>query len=160
MTIREKIITFNVHKLALPVIRRFVKAAQLPMSTPELKTLPAGSLGHELYNFLDERGMSVLPYFETHDVKHVLLGYGTSDRDEACMQFFYLGNRHYSIATFLTVFSSTILMPGFFRHFYAAFKRGRRAKPIGRLPLESFLMLPTSDLRTTYQLNTNDHENN
>lgn len=150
MTIREKIITFNVHQIALPIIRKFVKAGKIPYSINQLKYFPDGTLGSELYNFLNQHQIQLLPYFETHDIKHVLLGYTITDKDEACMQFFYLGNKHYSIATLLTVVTSVIMMPEHWVSFKQSYKRGRYSKPIGKLQLETLLLNKTSQIKQTY----------
>jgi hypothetical protein len=49
-------------------------------------------VGHALVAFLDAHGHRLVPGYERHDLKHVLLGYSTSPPDEMRMQAFMTGN--------------------------------------------------------------------
>jgi ubiquinone biosynthesis protein Coq4 len=149
---RDKIITFNVHSLALPVVKRIVRPDLIPLSMAQLKQLPEKTLGNELFHFLTQNHFTYLPHFETHDVKHVLLNYGVSGKEEACMQFFYLGNRHYSMATIISAIASFILLPEYIFSFRKAFLRGRKAKSIGKISLGELLHFKTSELKVRFQI--------
>jgi ubiquinone biosynthesis protein Coq4 len=152
MKIRDQIITFNVHRLALPVVKHFVPPATVPFTMDQLRALPEGTMGNDLFHFLSRNNFSLLPYFETHDVKHVLLNYGVSGQEEACMQYFYLGNRHYSVASLVSATVSLLLMPEHIGSFIKAFRRGRKTRPIGRLNLGALLHLNTKDVRAQLQI--------
>ena len=152
MNIRDALISFNVHRLALPVLKKFMKPELIPFTMEELKQLPQGSLGNELFHFLTRNHFSFLPHFETHDVKHVLLNYGISGRDEACMQYFYIANGHYSIATVASAIASFIIMPDCFFAFRRAFIRGKKAFPIGNLELQKLLHYNTKELQMRFQI--------
>ncbi len=154
MKIRDNLISFNVHRLALPVLQKFMKPELIPFTMEELKQLPKGSLGNELFHFLTKNKFTFLPHFETHDVKHVLLDYGISGRDEACMQYFYIANGHYSIATVVSAIASLILMPDCFFAFLKAFRRGRKAFPVGDLKLGELLHCNTKELQMRFQIET------
>jgi ubiquinone biosynthesis protein Coq4 len=154
MKIRDKIITFNVHSLALPVVKKFVPRSPIPFTMEELQQLPTGSLGNELFHFLTKHHFSFLPHFETHDVKHVLLNYGISGKDEACMQYFYLGNKHFSVATIISAIASLILLPEYFFSFIKAFRRGQKALPIGKLYLGDLLHCNTKELQDRFRIET------
>jgi ubiquinone biosynthesis protein Coq4 len=150
MKLRNQLITFNVHRLALPLVKKMVPASVIPFTMEELHQLPEGTLGNELFHFLTNHHFSFLPHFETHDAKHVLLNYSVSGKEEACMQFFYLGNRHYSMASVVSAIASFILMPEYFFAFRKAFIRGRKAKPIGNIYLGSLLCCNTNELRERF----------
>jgi hypothetical protein len=149
---REKLITFNVHSLALPMLKNMIRPELIPFSMEELGKLPYGSLGNELFLFLTNNHFKFLPHFETHDAKHVLLDYGISGKDEACMQYFYIGNRHYSVATIFSAIASIILMPEHFFAFRKAFLRGRKALPIGTIYLGELMHCNTRELKERFQI--------
>jgi ubiquinone biosynthesis protein Coq4 len=150
MKLRDKLITFNVHYLALPVVKKFTDPELVPFTMNELKQFPGGSMGNGLFHFLSQNQFTLLPHFETHDVKHVLLNYGISGKDEACMQYFYIGNGHYSVATVVSAIASFILMPECFFAFRKAFQRGKKALPIGKLHLGKFLHCNTNELQKRF----------
>jgi ubiquinone biosynthesis protein Coq4 len=152
MKLRDKLISFNVHCLALPVLKKFMGPELVPLTMNELQQLPEGSLGNDLFHFLTRNHFTLLPYFETHDVKHVLLDYGTTGKDEACIQYFYIANGHYSIATVVSAIASFILMPDYFFAFLKAFNRGRKALPIGNLHLGELLHCNASELKARFQI--------
>lgn len=150
MTIRERIITFNVHRLALPIVSRMTEPDLIPVPLEKLRELPEGSLGNQLGRFLTKNGFGFLPHFETHDAKHVLLNYSASAEDEASMQFFYIGNRHYSPASIVTALVSIFMMPDHLSGFISAFRRGRKTKAIGKLRLGEMLFENTTDLQKRF----------
>lgn len=156
MRLRDKIIGHIVHGLALPLIRPLVKKDVLPFPAATYAVYPEGSLGKDLYDFLCRHNYSLIPHFETHDVKHVLLGYGVTGKDEGCMQFFYIGNRHYSPATIMTAISSIFLLPESLGAFCKAFQRGRKALPVGKLKLAEMLLCQTAELRTRFSISFDD----
>jgi ubiquinone biosynthesis protein Coq4 len=149
---RNTIITKSVHGLALPMLGCFLKPQKLPMALSDMEHLPAGTLGKELTCFFYENKIGLLNYFQTHDLKHVLLDYGTCARDEAAMQFFYLGNKHYSIATIMSVINSLLLLPEHIGEYKRAWKRGLAALPIGKLPLEKMLACQITEIRNQFKI--------
>lgn len=159
MKFRDKIIDHIVHRLTLPLIRPLVKKDTLPFPAAAFAFYPEGSLGKDLYDFLRRHNYSLIPHFETHDVKHVLLGYGVTGKDEGSMQFFYIGNRHYSPATIMTAISSIFLLPESLGAFYKAFQRGRKALPVGKLKLAEMLSCQTAELRARFSI-PSDHLKN
>jgi ubiquinone biosynthesis protein Coq4 len=52
----------------------------------ELRFFPAGTLGNDLFLFLKQRNLPLLKHYARHDLKHVLLGYDTTEEGEACLQ--------------------------------------------------------------------------
>lgn len=152
MKLRDKLILFNVHYLALPVLKKIMGPELIPLTMDGLAQLPKGSLGNELFHFLSHNHFKLLSHFETHDVKHVLLDYGPSGKDEACMQYFYIANGHYSIATVISAIASFLLMPDYFFAFRKAFLRGRKALPIGHLDLGELLHCNKEELKLRFQI--------
>jgi ubiquinone biosynthesis protein Coq4 len=155
MTIREKLITVYAQKVGLPLFKRVFRSFKTPFSMEQLQKLPEGTLGKDLYHFMQTNKLELLPYFHIHDTKHLLLGYSTSLEDEACLQFFDLGNRYYTLPTFVSAAAFAVILPESWSKFRIAYKRGRAAKPIGYLHFEQMLELRTEELRTNNHLSTN-----
>ena len=100
---RSALLVYLTHKMALPVLRLIRKPIVFPYTAEELKHFPEGTLGKELVNFLEIKKLELLPYYAKHDIKHILLGYDTTDEGEGCLQCFMLGNRHVSFPVIATV---------------------------------------------------------
>jgi hypothetical protein len=64
---------------------------------------PAGTLGNDLFIFLKQRNLPLLKHYARHDLKHVLLGYDTTEEGEACLQSFMFGNGRISFPVLATV---------------------------------------------------------
>jgi ubiquinone biosynthesis protein Coq4 len=109
--------------------------------------MPERSLGRELVNFLQTYNLNMLPWYETHDIKHLLLGYPPDEKGEVSLQFFMLGNRHYSPAVWLTVITGLLTMPEYYKAFYKAWKRGRSTPPIEHTNWNALITQPVTALR-------------
>jgi ubiquinone biosynthesis protein Coq4 len=96
--------------------------------------LPHGSLGNDLYHFLEKRNLPLLKHYARHDLKHVLLGYDTTDEGEACLQSFMLGNGRISFPVLATVLYSFVTMPEHWKKMKQAYRLGKKGNSIhGRL---------------------------
>jgi ubiquinone biosynthesis protein Coq4 len=128
--IRSGILVFLTHNMALPMLKLFRKSEVFPYSIERLKRFPAGTLGNDLAVFLDVNNLQLLPYYARHDIKHILLGYETTDEGEGSLQCFMLGNRHVSFPVLATVVYCFLTMPEHWHSFRSAFRRGRKATRI------------------------------
>lgn len=118
------------HSVALPALRLIMELPQFPYTMQQLETMPAGTLGNELAMFLRGHRLHLLKDYESHDLKHLLLGYGPDEKGEVCLQYFMLGNRQYSFPVLATVLVGAALLPEFYRSFINAYRRGRRTPPL------------------------------
>ncbi len=144
---RTAILVFLTHKVALPLLKIVRKPNQLNYKKEELKDLPDGSLGNDLYLFLEERKLPLLKHYVRHDLKHVLLGYDTTDEGEACLQSFMLGNGRISFPVLATVLYSFITMPEHWKRMRGAYRLGKKSNSIHGWPWNSLLAEPTAQLR-------------
>ncbi len=108
-----------------------------------------GSLGKEVYHFLNSQGFEMLPKFEDHDTLHVLLGYSSHVVDEVRMQFCLLGNGKRSLYLYGVVCIGWLSFPECWRLFLEAFKRGRTLTPVHRWKFEHLLREPLFLLRNS-----------
>ena len=127
LKIRSAVLVMLNHKVALPLLKFIRKPNVFTYSREELGNLPAGSLGNDLYLFLEKRKLPLLKHYARHDLKHVLLNYDTTDEGEAMLQYFMLGNGRVSFPVLATVIYSMLTMPEYWKRMVSAFRQGQRS---------------------------------
>lgn len=127
---RSVVLVFLTHKIALPLLKILRLPTTFIYSKEQLMDFPEGSLGKDLYNFLEERKLPLMKHYARHDLKHVLLNYDTTDEGEACLQSFMLGNGRVSFPVLATVLYGFITMPEYWQQMQQAFKQGKRSRSI------------------------------
>jgi ubiquinone biosynthesis protein Coq4 len=133
--------------MTLPMLKIIRKPAFFPYSVGDLEAFPNGTLGKDLVNFLQAKELTLLPYYARHDIKHILLGYDTTDAGEGCLQCFMLGNKHVSFPVLATVAYCFLTMPEYWGTFLKAFTRGNAAPPIANWKWFEILGEPTDALK-------------
>ncbi len=128
--IRSKILVFLTHNMALPFLKLVRKPLIFPYTKEKLMNMHEGTLGNDLYRFLKDKKLELLPYYAKHDIKHILLGYDTTDEGEVCLQCFMLGNNHISFPVAATVLYGFITMPEYWKKFIVAYKRGKKSSSL------------------------------
>ncbi|WP_299901424.1 hypothetical protein [uncultured Aquimarina sp.] len=116
----------------------------------ELALLPEGTIGNDVFKMLNSLNLKIIPKFEEHDMKHIILGYSMSPIDEIRMQAYLFGNGNYSIFCLLFL-ASGILFPEHWKTFYIDYKKGKKTVSISDLSLEKCKMLLSKDLKTIYR---------
>jgi len=145
---RTAVLVFLTHKLALPLLKRFRKPNLFTYSKEQLKELPQGTLGNDLYVFLEKKHLPLLPHYARHDLKHVLLGYDTTDVGEACLQSFMFGNGRVSFPVLATVIYSFFTMPEHWKKMREAYRLGKKSNAIHDWAWNSLLTERTDQLRS------------
>jgi ubiquinone biosynthesis protein Coq4 len=128
--IRSRLLVCLTHKLALPLLKLVRKPEVFPYHRNQLLAFPEGSLGRSLILMLEENDFQLLTHYAKHDMKHILLGYPTTDKGEVCLQAFMLGNGHISFPVLSTLAFGVLTMPEYWASFCHAYQRGRSAYPI------------------------------
>jgi ubiquinone biosynthesis protein Coq4 len=113
------------------------------LTKADLRQYPAGSLGKNLAEFLDAHHFDILPFLETHDVYHVLLGYKPTIVDEARLYFWLLGNGKRSVEVLSTVLSGFVFLPDYWSVLIQDYRRGKACRAISNW---DFQVLMTQDL--------------
>lgn len=149
--LRSKLLEFLTHKIALPLIGKFRKKPKFNYSMSELLQFENGTLGKDLALYLKKMNFVLLPNYEQHDCKHIILQYEMDEAGEARMQFYFLGNRHYSIPVISTCIICFFLMPEYWKQFYADYQKGKTGKPFEEIDYNAIVHLQTNDLRKIYQ---------
>jgi len=153
VSIRSAILVYLTHRVALPILKIIRKPEKFPYSKEELLQLPDGILGKDLINMLDTKKLPLLAYYVKHDIKHILLGYDTSDEGEVCLQSFMLGNGHISFPVFITVVFGFVTIPGHWSKFLQAYKRGKCSAKISNWQWFQIIQQPTQSLINTINRN-------
>lgn len=144
---RTAILVFLTHKIALPLLKIVRRPNEFISTKEQLKSLPQGSLGNDLYFFLEKRNLPLLKHYARHDLKHVLLGFDTTDEGEACLQSFMLGNGRISFPVLATVAYAFITMPEHWGKMKYAFRKGRQSNAKHSWKWNELLPEQTSQLR-------------
>ena len=144
---RTAILVLLTHKIALPLLKLVRRPNAFTYSKDELKELPQGSLGHDLYLFLERRNLPLLKHYARHDLKHVLLGYDTTDEGEACLQTFMFGNGRISFPVLATVLYSCLTMPEHWKKIKQAYRLGKQCTSFHHWKWNELMPVPTDELR-------------
>src|SRR5688572_7242010 len=150
LKIRESILVILTHKIALPLLKLVRKPNTFTYNEVELAALPIGTLGNDLYVFLKQRDLPLLKHYARHDLKHVLLGYDTTEEGEACLQSFMLGNGRVSFPVLATVVYSFLTMAEFWTKMRKAFNDGKRSHSIHNWKWNEIVEMQTNDLRKIF----------
>lgn len=117
------------------------------MTMQDLQRMPQGTLGNDLYHFLSDNGLKIMPRGEFHDIHHVLFEYGTDMKHETMLQFIPLGNGKHTLPYLLSTAVSVLFYPEHWGEYYRAYQRGRRANRFYHWDLRSMLGESTRELR-------------
>lgn len=133
--------------LSVWTIEQFHDIAIYEQKARQLQELPEGTLGKDIANCLEKNNLRLVPNYENHDLKHVLLDFKMTPVDEIRMQAFMLGNGNYSIPSFAIFIFGALLLPDLWKTFYGDFKNGKNSKPIKTWTIEEYAHCQTSTLR-------------
>lgn len=134
-----------------------------------LARLPPGTLGHEFTRYFADNGIApfitAFPiatdvdylskrYRETHDLFHVVTGYGTDTQGEMELQAFVLGNLALRQTILILLFGTLTHVKeqgpkglgGYLRGVQRAWRRGRASKELLSVPWETLWEQPVSSL--------------
>jgi hypothetical protein len=142
----QRIIKKSFH-LSVWTIEQFHDIAIYEQRARQLQELPDGTLGKDIANCLEKNNLRLVPNFESHDLKHVLLNFKMTPIDEIRMQAFMLGNGNYSIPSFAIFIFGALLLPDLWTTFYKDYKNGLNSKPIKTWTIEEYAHCQTSTLR-------------
>jgi hypothetical protein len=115
------------------------------------------TLGKELALYLRRKNFRLIPGYVKHDCKHIILGYDMDETGEAAMQFYFLGNRHYTVPVVMTTIFCFFLMPEHWKMFLQEFRKGRSSAPFPDIDPLIAVRMKTQDLRLQYLVTNNNH---
>lgn len=142
----ETIISRSFH-LAVSVIERFNNMEPYQQKAVDLHNMPPGTLGHEVARCLDEHKLRLVPGYESHDLKHTLLGYDMTPIDEIRLQAFMLANGNISWPSVVIFLFGCLLLPYKWPVFIQDILRGYQALPIKDWTLDEYAPKDLQQLR-------------
>lgn len=149
--------------------RRTVPAQEL--SLEKLAAYPEGSLARVFSGYFQKNGIFPFTYEfpvqsdadflykryrETHDIHHMLTGYGIDDLGEIEIQAFYMGNLGLRHAKLIVAFGVPYLfvqqrsISKVIKRLVAAYKRGKQSRNVLTLPYEELWSTPVAELTAKY----------
>lgn len=149
---RKSVMIYLAHRVGLPYFKLTRKPKNFPYTTAQLQQMPEDSVGAALYSFLKENQLDLLPYYEKHDIKHVVLGYEPTEEGEVSLQCFMLANGRRSLPVILCVIYGWLSMPEYQGKFIQAWRRGRKVPPINGFDWFALPPLPLNAVRQSMQL--------
>jgi hypothetical protein len=148
--LRKSIMVYLAHDIGLPYFKLTRKPRNFPYSMQQLQSMREGSVGASLLKFLKQNNLDLLPYYEKHDIKHVVLGYDATEEGEVSLQCFMLANGRRTLPVILCVLYGWLTMPEYYSYFREAWRRGRSVPPIN--DYDWFAMPPLSLQEVRQQL--------
>jgi hypothetical protein len=133
--------------LSVWLIECFHDMSVCQKKTEQLGKLPEGTIGREIAECLKTNSMRLVPGYESHDLKHVLLGFKMTPVDEIRMQAFMLGNGNISIPSLAIFAFGAFLLPELWPRFYKDYRDGLATEPIKSWMIEDYANRKTAHLR-------------
>lgn len=125
-------------ELSIHLIESFSNMEPYHEKVVELNKLQDGTLGKAVANCLKDHNIRLVPKYESHDLKHVLLDYKMTPEGEIRMQAFMLGNGNATIPSLAILTFGAILLPDLWSVLYSDYQRGKHALPISDWSLENY----------------------
>lgn len=144
---------FNVlfHFLVKLLQAVFYNKKQTLVILNKLLNCKQNTLGNALVNCLNKHKLTLVPFFSTHDVKHILLGYKMTIIDEILMQCFMMGNGNKSPVT-IGIAALGLHFPHLYNKMVWHYKQGQQAKCICDLQFYNIIDEPINEIRKKYNL--------
>jgi len=114
-----------------------------------LRTLQLGTVGREVAEILDSKQYRLIPKFENHDLKHIVLEYEMTMKDEIRMQAYLIGNGNFTFPC-LIFFSLGIFHPTIWKDLFNEYHKGKTSKSIHFLTLDNCMELQLIDIKNEY----------
>jgi ubiquinone biosynthesis protein Coq4 len=151
--LRCRILVALTHNVALPLLKHFRRPTPFPYSLAALSGLAEGTLGKDLFNFIDTKDLTLLTHYARHDMKHIVLGYDTTEEGELCLQSFMLGNGRVSFPVLATVLFGCCTAPEYWKKMMQAYQKGRQCIPIHAWDWFALVPVKTEVLRNKIFIN-------
>ncbi len=140
-------LVFLTHHLGLPVLRVFRKPKPFPWTKEQLMQMDKGTMGRELAEFIDAKSIELLTHYARHDMKHIALGFDTTEEGELCLQSFMLGNGRVSFPVLATVLFGLLTAPEYWKKMQSSFKKGKTCIPIHHWDWFALIPQQTKDIK-------------
>ena len=132
----EKIRSLKLTGGIIWTLEKIYGSTTLDSKLTHLRTLQKGTVGREIAIVLDDRGYKLIPKFENHDLKHIILDYDMTMKDEIRMQAYLVGNGNLTLPC-LIFLSLGLFYPTIWKDLPTEFLQGQKMKSIHFLTLDN-----------------------
>ncbi len=150
--LRRQLLIWLAHDIALPYFKLVRRNYNFPYSLQQLRQFPTGTVGYELYLFFSDHDLDMLPHYEKHDIKHVVLGFPPSEAGEVCLQCFMLANGRITLPVVFSVIIGLLILPECWPACRKAWKQGWATPSLHQLDWFALVPQPLSEVREQLQL--------
>ena len=137
MNISELIIKYS-FKLAVWLIGLFYNKEPFNLKVTALEKMPEGTVGKSIADCLNSHKLKLVPGYESHELKHVVLGFAMTPLDEIRMQAFMLGNGNSSLSSLAIFLFGFVLLPHKWKTFLQDYRNGKNTIPIKHWTIEDY----------------------
>ena len=120
----------------------------------QMRNLPKNTIGYDMAKMLNDNNLKLIPKFENHDLKHLVLGYDMTTQDEIKMQAYLFGNGNRSISCILFLLSG-MLFPNMWSEYYNEYSKGKFSPSILSLSLDDCIHLQSNKIKEQYKTQDN-----
>lgn len=145
--LRKQLMIFLAHQVALPYFKLVRKNYRFPYTVSQLAAYADGTVGRELYLFFHHHNLDILPHYEKHDIKHVVLGYPPTEEGEVSLQCFMLANGRITLPVLCSVAVGFLIMPEHWKSFKKAWIKGRQTPQLDQLDWFSLIPRPLTAVK-------------
>jgi hypothetical protein len=121
---------------AVTIIITFSRMKPYNELVDSLREYKDGTLGKAIADCLDEKGLHLVPKFESHDLKHVLLDYKMDPEGEIRLQAFMVGNGNVSLPSLAILTFGSLLLPSKWKLLFSDYKKGQNTIPVSGWNIE------------------------
>ena len=130
-------------------LEKIYGSAYLDSKLLNLRTLKKGPVGRENAKMLDIKNYRLIPKFENHDLKHIILDYEMTMKDEIRMQAYLVGNGNYTLPCFIFL-SLALFYPTIWKDLPTEFKQEKKLNSIHFLALDNCMYKSLSEVKKAY----------
>lgn len=134
-------------KLSVFLIQKVCRMTPYREKVKAWERLPSGTLGHDIARCLRDHRLDLVPGYESHDLKHVLLGFEMTPEGETRLQAFMLGNGNRTIPCVAILAFGAVLMPELWAALLAEYRRGKKTESIVDWEIEVYAERSAVSLR-------------
>ncbi len=138
---RERLCHYLFQKSAEPYAKWFKRnKAPWDLSASDLQLYPKNTFGYKVGVFLAVNGFEFFPKHETHDLFHVITGYGVSVKEEIGLQFLLYGNGKRSLYLYLVMSLGFFIVPEYYKFYKRSYQIGKKQKKFYHKICKAYLL--------------------
>jgi len=118
--------------------------------------MEVGSLGHKYYHLIASGQIEYKANLIKHDMKHIILGYDMTIKNELNIVAFLLGNKSANKISTIYLMTCLLLVPDYFLKLKKHYSRGKKAHRIRNYNLSDFVELNLKTIRKTLNISEYD----